>query len=34
MRLPSGKARFAVGIAAGGALGLVYSFASQAFGST
>jgi len=34
MRLPTGKPRFALGVAAGGVLGLGYSFVSQAFGST
>jgi hypothetical protein len=34
MRPSRGKARFALGVAAGGALGLAYSFVSQALGST
>ena len=33
-RLRTGRGRLALGIAAGGALGLAYSFASQALGST
>jgi hypothetical protein len=34
MRPLRGKARLALGVAAGGVLGLVYSFVSQAAGST